>query len=141
MDRNLILTAHFTLHEFDLYPKRGFDFKPYPEEWIDDRLRPLCLDLEVIRARIDEPILILSGYRTREYNINIAGADQSRHIYGEAADITVRSLPSWKLFMEILELHREKKLTRIRGLGIYDTHCHVDIRATKRLISWDLRKK
>lgn len=134
------ITLHFAYHEFAQPARRGFKYQNYPEEWVETRLKPLCLELEIIRTLLDEPIFIISGYRSFEYNNAVGGAQQSQHLVGMAADIAVRNLVPWRLYSEILELYRQKKLYRIRGLGLYDTHVHVDIREKQRMSTWDLRK-
>lgn len=53
-------------------------------------LRPpaaLLTVLERIRSLRPGPLRIVSGHRCCERNRKIGGADQSRHIYGDAADI------------------------------------------------------
>ena len=97
------LTEHFTLYEMCIYdPQRiekyvskhpGAEVSNYPES--DDvvrNLKTLCTDyLEPLRAHLDAPITINSGYRSREYNDLVGGAQNSRHTLGAACDIHCRS--------------------------------------------------
>lgn len=131
------VTPHFDDVEFACH-----DGTPYPAEWVQERLLPLCTDLEIIRADVNAPILILSGYRSPAYNEarrrNSAGvAKDSQHIHGRAADIRVRDLPSDELHAAILRLHREGKLPAIGGLGLYRGWVHVDVRPGDRLARWN----
>lgn len=43
--------------------------------------------LERIRAAIERPLPIVSGYRSEATNRRVGGARNSRHLLGEAADI------------------------------------------------------
>lgn len=53
---------------------------------------PLIEKLQAIRNVLKEPMLITSGYRTKEHNGKIPGAEiNSAHLYGLAADIQIKS--------------------------------------------------
>jgi uncharacterized protein YcbK (DUF882 family) len=47
----------------------------------------LTAHLEQLRARRGRPIRIVSGYRCPPHNRNVAGAPDSQHMYGTAADL------------------------------------------------------
>lgn len=132
------ITMHFDSREFDQPKKRGCPSEPYPEEWIHERLLPLCETLEVIRAACGgRPVRIISGYRSTTYNaavyraLNQAPTD-SQHTYGRAADIVVDGIPSDNLHKRILELYDAGQLPRLGGLGLYAGFVHVDVRARSR---------
>lgn len=124
------ITHNFSLEEFACR-----DGTPYPMEWIHDRLRFLCQDLEVIRASLRTPIYINSGYRTPDYNASIGGARRSQHLEGRAADIRAVGVPSSWAFNHIRGLIQRGELQHIKGLGGYQTFTHVDIRPG-RLVVW-----
>ena len=128
------MTPHFAVDEW-----RCKDGTPYPEKWIDDRLRVLCAQLEIIRhACGDRVITILSGYRTPSYNAAIDGADNSQHCHGRAADIRVEGMAPSDVHKMILFLFEAGKI-EIGGLGIYSGWCHLDIRprpASGHLARW-----
>ncbi len=126
-----ILTGHitdnFTIEEFHCHNKTV-----YPIEWIGTRLRPLCQQLEKIRALTGQPIKIISGYRTKEWNDRIykelgLKPTDSMHIQGIAADFTLEG-------MTILDLYKAtehliaNKVIRDGGLGLYYSFIHYDIR-------------
>ena len=48
--------------------------------------------LELVRLRFREPVTITSGYRCPTHNMNVGGARGSRHMKGDAADISVRNV-------------------------------------------------
>lgn len=114
------LTLHFKSEEFDCK-----DGTPYPEKWISSRLMPLVLDLEVIRANLQVPLRITSGYRTPAYNKKVRGALFSQHCQGTAADLVAVGLPAKSLYMAILELIKAKKI-KDGGLGLYKSWVHYD---------------
>jgi uncharacterized protein YcbK (DUF882 family) len=124
------LTEHFSLEEF-----RCRDGTPYPAQWIDSRLQPLCAVLEVIRAEFDRPLIVNSGYRTEEYNRRIGGARLSQHVQGRAADIRVGGINPARVLARVLQLYNDG-LILIGGLGDYPTFTHVDIRPVNRLARW-----
>jgi uncharacterized protein YcbK (DUF882 family) len=133
------VTPHFSVAEFarPARPARGFGIEaPYPDEWIQARLKPLCGALEVLRARLGgKSIRIGSGYRDPAYNRAIGGARSSQHMAGRAADITVAGVAPAVVHATALALYQEGAL-EIGGLGRYPGFTHVDVRPGKRLVRW-----
>ena len=78
--RDHLISPHFTLSEMAC--KNGADKVLYSTE--------LMAMLEKLRAYGEFTIHINSGYRSPSYNKKIGGASKSQHIYGTAADISVR---------------------------------------------------
>ena len=78
--------------------------------------------LEAIRAEIDSPIYINSGYRSPKYNASLSGAAKwSRHQYGDAVDIHTTSHTTEEM----------KDLCLKHGASffqLYDSHIHCDWR-------------
>lgn len=140
------ITEHFSLEEFACK-----DGAPYPQEWISDRLTPLCQMLEVVREACDHPVTVLCGYRSAAYNERLRQrgltgesgttgvAQHSQHTEGKAADITVFGMTVADLYKKIMDLQKAGKLPKIGGVGFYPHQgfCHVDI---YRLPSGTLRK-
>lgn len=131
------LTDHFSLAEFAQPARHGFQSEPYPREWVNDRLLPLCAALELIRDALRSPITVLSGYRSEAYNRcpAVRGARNSQHVQGRAADIRVPGIAPEAVHEVALVLH-EHGTIRLGGLGLYPSWCHVDIRPGKRLARW-----
>lgn len=134
------ISPHFSLGEFACH-----DGTPYPDGWVDERLRPLCALLETIRDACDgRRVTILSGYRTAAYNEGLRDADgsgtgvakASQHIQGRAADIAVDGLAPSEVHATILVLYRAGRLRALGGLGLYRAWCHVDIREGDHLAQW-----
>jgi zinc D-Ala-D-Ala carboxypeptidase len=89
------LSAHFTLEEFTTSQsaaRRGLDNTPTPEALA--ALRRTALGLEMVRAMVQAPIVITSGYRSAAVNHAVGGARNSQHTKGEAADIIAPSYGS-----------------------------------------------
>lgn len=83
------LTDHFTLEEFTLSQtaaRLGLDNTPSDE--VIEALTRTAHGLEMVRALLQAPILISSGYRAPLVNRAVGGAANSQHIVGEAADFT-----------------------------------------------------
>lgn len=76
--------------------------------------------LQEFRDEFNRPIRINSGYRCPEYNKKIGGASQSRHMYGDATDITVEDISPEDVAHEAESL--------FDGIGRYNTFTHVDSR-------------
>lgn len=117
------LSPHFHTDEF-----RCRDGTPAPRAcW--GMMSMLCtLHLEPLRAEFGT-VRVVSGYRTRAWNIQVGGAPHSYHVYnanrhGVAADIRcARGGPQrWAAWLE--------RHTHPGGLGIYGDHIHVDTRAS-----------
>jgi uncharacterized protein YcbK (DUF882 family) len=102
------------------------DGTPYPEAW-GVRLAVLFDALDVIREAWGEPVTIVSGYRSPEYNKRIGAVDGSQHPHGRAADLrpyartgVVRSAATIHAFHRVIELLIEDgKLPAVGGVGLY----------------------
>jgi hypothetical protein len=87
---SIMLTPHFSLEEMivsEEAARRGINNRPPPD--IVENLKKLCQTLEIVRAALDKPMVISSGYRCPELNKAIGGAANSAHLYGLAADFIV----------------------------------------------------
>lgn len=111
---------------------------PYPLDWRETRVVDLATLFEQIRYGCgDQPITVLSAYRTRAHNAKVGGAPKSQHLQGRALDLrTPKGWTAQMFYQRILDL----QLPMLRGLGVYVWGCHVDIRPTETLVSWDLRQ-
>lgn len=117
------ITPHFTLAEF-----ASRDHVPYPSEWVNGRLAPLCAMLELVRAEFSRPMVIISGYRSPVHNAEVNGAKNSQHCYGRAADVTIVNVDPADVHACVLELYEQGRLPMLGGLGKYSGWNHVDIR-------------
>ena len=92
MQDNIFLSPHFCLKEFTesaTARKHGIVNKAPPEAV--ENLRRLCEGcLEPLREALQLPVVITSGYRTKELNSMLAhAASRSQHMEGCAADFYV----------------------------------------------------
>jgi uncharacterized protein YcbK (DUF882 family) len=130
-----LVSAHFDIDEFACH-----DGTPYPEEWVDARLQPLCDTLEAVRDRWGGPLIIVSGYRTGLYNQRIQGASLSQHVEGRAVDVRPKRGESVRALYELTQqLLGEDKLPHLGGLGVYPRWVHIDVRPRKadgRIAKW-----
>ena len=114
------------------------DGTPYPEEFKrDGRVYILGMVFEAIRSLCgDKPIRILSAYRTPSHNRKIGGAKNSQHVLGRALDLAPPSNLSVSQFYQLIKVAARYDLPEVRGIGLYKTFVHVDIRPSERLILW-----
>jgi putative chitinase len=83
------LTYHFTLEEMthsQAAARLGLDNTPPPDVLV--QLRKTALGLEMVRALVQCPVVVSSGYRSPSVNQAVGGARSSQHMLGRAADIT-----------------------------------------------------
>ena len=87
------LTEHFTLQELthsDAAVRHGWGNNPDANEI--NNLTRLAELLEQVRKVIGKPILINSGYRSKQVNDSVGSKDSSQHRIGCAADIRVSGM-------------------------------------------------
>jgi hypothetical protein len=97
------LTDHFTLAELchsQTADRLGLDNTPPPD--VIKRLTATAHGLEMIRALVQCPITISSGYRSPRVNAAVHGAPSSQHMTGMAADITAPGLGRPKDLMDAI---------------------------------------
>ena len=92
MTSNISLSPHFSLSEFtksSTAMKHGIKNTP-PQEAVDN-LKALCVHtLEPLREALGLPIIITSGYRTKQLNhLLVNHSVKSQHMNGQAADFYV----------------------------------------------------
>lgn len=105
---------YFTLDEFRC--KHCGELPP-------DGMNPVLLEkLDMLRAAINAPIIVTSGYRCGTHNRNVGGIKSSTHGKGSGADIV--SQYNVDYMAEIA------KRIGFDGIGIYreDGFIHVDVR-------------
>lgn len=111
---NIQISKNFKLKEFEC--KDGSQLVK-----IDSQL---LYKLQALRDLIGKPIIINSGYRTKEYNKRVGGSPNSQHLKGKAADIKVKGIKP-------ADLAKKAEKVGFDGIGIYKTFIHVDTRGYK----------
>jgi hypothetical protein len=82
------LTEHFTLEERTTTSHRQFDNTPNDSELAN--LLRLAEFLEQVKTALDgKPIMINSGFRSKQVNDSVGSKDTSQHRIGCAADLRV----------------------------------------------------
>lgn len=69
---------------------------------LDNLLSLICCCLQPIRERLKKPMIITSGYRNKEVNKLVGGAENSQHTKGQAVDFVVRGMSPYQVYMHIL---------------------------------------
>lgn len=82
----LNLSPHITLGE--VTKSKHVEIYNVPNHEAIENLKRVCVWLEVLRARCG-PIIINSGYRSKELNKKVGGSPTSNHLTGCAVDIRV----------------------------------------------------
>lgn len=91
----------------------------------------LMNNLQALRNEVKRPITITSGYRSPAHNRAIGGAKNSRHMFGDAADIKVKNMSPKQVVAIIEKLISEGKMEE-GGIGIYPSWVHYDCSLIKR---------
>lgn len=87
------LSPNFSLQELifsQVASRRGLNNTP--SEKVIDNLERLAFFLEQVRKLFNKPLLISSGYRSREVNEAVGGSKTSQHSEGCAADFNVKGV-------------------------------------------------
>lgn len=111
------------------------DGTEYPQEWRANRAIQLAQLFEYIRQKCgNKPIIVVSAFRTPEWNKRIGGAPDSQHMYGRALDVRPpEGFTPDSLYVLLKDLSRH---TALKGLGLYRTFVHFDIRPSLKLAQW-----
>ena len=115
---------------------KNFDLREFTSltnipDYVFENLKGMAIDLEVIRAHFGgKPLVINSGYRTKEHNARIGGVPNSQHIHGRAVDFRIPGVTDWDLYNGVEQLIDQGKITQ-GGLGLYAGRIHYDTRGTR----------
>ena len=112
-DMDYAIAPHFTYRELACRCCGSLHIEP-----------KLLLALEWVRCALDCPLIITSGYRCPQHNLEIGSKNASQHRLGTAADIAKPKTS----FLHIYDTVRHIPI--IGGLGIYpqNNFFHIDVR-------------
>lgn len=143
MQDNILLSPHFKLHEFTESVKardHGIDNSPPPEAV--ENLRRLCEScLEPLREALGLPVVITSGFRTKELNsLLVHHSEHSQHMAGQAADLYIGSglkvhgegLSRRELLIKAFRLIITSEVIDYDQLILYPTFIHVSYASKER---------
>ena len=126
------LSKFFYLDEF-----KCRDGTAVPQQYVP-ALTEFCETLDSVRQFFNAPIIVVSGYRTKEHNTKVGGAKASYHMYdvygGDgmfAVDIKVTHYVPKVVFDAFEGLIRCGVLEQ-GGLGLYPAWVHYDNRGFKK---------
>jgi len=89
------LTKYFTLEEFTFSnTAQRFGINNQPQSTVKDNLHLLAQRMEQVRALLNAPVRITSGYRSPMLNQKIGGSSKSAHMDGLACDFVCRGYGS-----------------------------------------------
>lgn len=109
-----MFSKHFSAKEFSCKCGCGYVYK-------NDAL---LAALEDVRQHFGgRPVIINSGCRCRAHNREVGGKENSRHLYGEAADIVVKGVSP----AEVAN-YCDSVIGDRGGVGRYLSFTHIDVR-------------
>ena len=82
--------------------------------------------LQKIRTHFKKSVNINSAYRTVAKNKAVGGATYSQHLYGTAADISIKGVTPKQV-----AAYAETLMPQSGGIGVYSTFTHIDVREVK----------
>ena len=127
---DIYISDNFKLSEFESPDTKEIKIN---EELVDklEQLRKKVND----KSDIDDEIglIINSAYRTPEHNKSVGGVDNSQHLKGDAADVSLNNLPYDADSMEGIA-----EEIGFNGIGKYNTFIHLDVRPSGQA-RWDNR--
>lgn len=99
-------------------------FKWFKEEEVKGLQIQFVMFLDMARDEAKIPFVLTSGFRTKEQNDAVGGAENSAHLRGVAVDIRCHTDQNrYKVISALLKVG-------LNRIGIYDDHIHVDADAT-----------
>lgn len=130
------LTDHFELNEFinsGIAKTKGIKNIPDLKQLIC--LQALCTNiLEPLRRKCG-PVIISSGFRTKELNELVGGTPTSQHLKGQAADIHCKDKSqAWMFFEELKKMNFDQLIWEQRGEKIWIHVSYVSKNENRRQI-------
>ena len=119
---NQQLSKHFKLNEFTKsYTAIQYKLKNEPDKESYDNLVRLCNEyLEPIRELIGKPLIINSGFRSKEINYRIGGVPNSAHLFGRACDFYVEGKNTEDIYNLIIKNCENGTLKKFDQLIYYE---------------------
>lgn len=117
---------YFTAKEITWLPRLQKHVVPPPDLW--GNIIPTLQLADAIRDEWGDAINVLSGYRTKSYNIAVGGALNSQHTHFRALDLTPKNgklIPFFDLIDRIVKRWRAEG--NQVGLGVYRSFNHIDV--------------
>lgn len=113
---------HFKFEEL-ITTETGLDNYPVTDSHLSN-LATLWNTLNLLRNKLERPIIVNSGYRTPAVNKAVCGAKRSLHMQGRAADIRTQSMYLGELWKLVEQYDAEYGLSE---KILYPTFIHIAI--------------
>lgn len=119
-----LVTPNFRWSEF-----ASHDATPVPANLRANTIRLCQFVLEPLRARWGGPLIVVSGYRSPQWNTHVGGAMNSQHMKGTAADVRPSKIVDIAAFQALIDdMLADGELPEVGGCGHYSGWSHLDIR-------------
>ena len=82
--------------------------------------------LDDVREHFGAPVIVNSGKRCKKHNKKVGGAQFSKHVLGDAADIVVKGVAPADVHAYLVKKYPDRF-----GIGKYNSFTHVDVRKGK----------
>ena len=119
------LTANFTLEELtrsDAAARNGWDNTPNEAEI--ENLKRLAMLLQQVKTALDgKPVMINSGFRSKQVNDAVGSKDTSQHRLGCAADIRIPGMTP----RQVVETCIEKGVPFDQIILEFDSWTHISV--------------
>lgn len=121
-----MLTKNFALAEF-IKPEETHLFKESAMGVVyEGRLKSVATCLQQVRDELGMPLIVTSGWRSRQRNVRIGGSHTSDHPQGYCADVKCPYIDPDKLAACFVSAQK-RGLIKFDQLIIYPTHVHVSV--------------
>jgi hypothetical protein len=122
------LTEHFTLEELTVTSHREFDNTPNGDEIAN--LTRLAIFLEQVKNALrGRPIMVTSGYRSKQVNDSVGSKDTSQHRLGCAADIRIPNMTPDEVVRAVID----SGLPYDQLIREFDSWTHISVPSTAGL--------
>ncbi len=127
---------HFGAGEFTRYfaRERGNVRNSTPPKRLWKNIIPTLRIVDDLRASFDQPCILISSYRSPEYNRAVGGAALSQHVQFTALDIRIQGVSPQRVYDRLLQWRREGRFAG--GLGLYPSSSFVHIDTRGRNATW-----
>lgn len=121
---------HFTARELCTERRTGTVTVPPRDMWRN--IRPALLVADAVREVMGIPILVVSGYRSPDYNATVRGSLRSEHMQFKALDLrpmnaSVAALEQMRVILRGIVEHDQRTGNDLDArLLHYDTFVHID---------------
>ena len=118
------MNLNFTISELvksDVAKQHGIRNMPQDPQILDNLLLLIINVLQPLRNYVGKPIIITSGYRSKELNFKVGGVANSEHLTGCAVDFIVKGMT----VIDIIKAVRASGIRFNQCINEYNQWCHI----------------